>query len=221
VLTTGNSDTAKSGRQSHAEAAIYLIDGDESALQSVSTRLKRSGFLVRAFSSLSAFLEIAPHTPPGCVICDIRKEQSGGIGLLAELRRRGLTFPVILAAGHGEIAIAMDAIRAGAADIVEKPFSDDTIGNSIRRAVSQLEQAGERNETARVASQRLALLTGREQDVLKGLIAGRSNRHIADDLAISVRTVEFYRGRAMRKMRARGLSELIRLALAAGVGGDL
>ena len=211
-------------RPSHSRPAggnIYFIDRDEAYLQSFSAYLERSGYRVWSFDTAPEFLEIAAKTEAGCVIADIGMPEREGIALLAELKRRRLRFPTILSASHPNVATAMEAIHAGAVDFVEKPFTEDAIASALGRAFAELDQTRRQGDTARIASQRLGLLTFREREVLQGLIAGKTNRDIAGELAISVRTVEFYRGRIMRKMHARGVSELVQLALAAGLGSDL
>jgi two-component system response regulator FixJ len=165
------------------------------------------------------FLEVAPRAEAGCVITDVRMPGLSGVDLLRRLRELKLGIPVIVITGHGDVPLAVEAMKIGALDFLEKPFDDEVLLASVRSALSQLDQdqrrQGERSEIER----RLAALSNRERDVLEGLVSGHANKQIAYDLGISPRTIEIYRANLMTKMQAASLSDLVRMALIAGILG--
>jgi two-component system, LuxR family, response regulator FixJ len=199
------------------EATVYVVDDDEAVRDSLEILLETSGFRARSFGSALAFLEAAGTLSPGCLVADVRMPEMDGLELQERLNEAGLRFPVIIITGHGDVPIAVRAMKAGAVDFIEKPFANESILESIRLALARLEQTAEQDAAAAAANARLALLTPRERQVLEGLVAGLPNKTIAYDLEISPRTVEIYRARVMDKMAAGSLPELVRLALAAGV----
>jgi len=184
---------------------------------SLSVLLEACAYKVRAFGVAKEFLDAAPTLPPGCLVADIRMPEMDGLELQRRLGERSLSFPTIVITGHGDVPLAVRAMKAGALDFIEKPFSSKAILESVAAALSRMQAAGERDPVALAAAAKLDLLSAREREVLEGLLSGLPNKSIAYDLAISPRTVEIHRARVMDKMGARSLSELIRLALAAGV----
>jgi two-component system, LuxR family, response regulator FixJ len=204
-----------------AERCVYIVDDDEAVRDSLSVLLDSKAYAVRSFESASEFLMAAPSLSVGCLIVDIRMPEMDGLELQQRLAESGLDFPLIMITGHGEVPLAVRAMKAGAVDFIEKPFTSEMILNSLGMALAHLSAASERDPTATTAAAKLALLSPREREVLAGLVAGQANKAIAHDLAISPRTVEIHRARVMDKMGARSLSELIRLALAAGMQPNL
>ena len=172
---------------------------------------------VQVYDSATEFLDRLPQTNGGCIITDVRMPSMSGIDLLKRLREMNLETPVVVITGHGDIGLAVEAMKCGASDFLEKPFDDEVILTVVRAALSKqtIDQEGQ----ARIAliKQRLDLLSNREREVMNGLIAGHPNKIIAYDLGISHRTVEIYRANLMTKMEASTLSELVRMALTAGV----
>ncbi len=199
------------------DSPVYIIDDDEAVRDSLAIQLEATGFKVTAFSSGLDFLAKVSELPPGCLISDVRMPEIDGLELQNRLATMKLPFPVIIMTGHGDITLAVRAMRAGAVDFVEKPFSEEAILQSIKLARHRLEQASESDAAGETARARLALLTPREKEVFDGLVAGKQNKVIAHDLSISPRTVEIHRARVMEKTQARSLPELVRLALAAGM----
>jgi two-component system, LuxR family, response regulator FixJ len=200
-----------------AEGLIYVVDDDEAVRDSLSLLLEARGYTVRGFASAGEFLNAAANLRAGVLIADIRMPGMDGLELQQRLTERGLVFPLIVITGHGDVPLAVRAMKAGALDFIEKPFAADIILNSASAALDRRTDKTEPNPAAAEAETRLALLTPREREVLEGLLAGLPNKSIAYDLAISPRTVEIHRARVMDKMGARSLSELVRLSLAAGM----
>jgi two-component system, LuxR family, response regulator FixJ len=200
-----------------AEQLVYVVDDDEAVRESLSALLDARSYTVRTFALARHFLDAAPTLRPGCLIADIRMPEMDGLELQHRLSERSFNFPLIVITGHGDVALAVRAMKAGALDFIEKPFAAEAIIASVDAALARLDQSSEGDPLAAVAAARLALLSPREREVLQGLLAGLPNKSIAYDLAISPRTVEIHRARVMDKMGARSLSELIRMSLAAGL----
>jgi two-component system response regulator FixJ len=198
------------------ERCVYIVDDDEAVRDSLSVMLESKAYAVRSFGSAAEFLTAAPSLPVGCLIADIRMPEMDGLELQQRLIERSLHFTMIVITGHGDVPLAVRAMKAGAIDFIEKPFASRAILDSLGAALSRLAAPNERDPAAVAAAAKLALLSPREREVLEGLLAGLPNKSIAYDLAISPRTVEVHRARVMDKMGARSLSELIRLTLAAG-----
>lgn len=196
---------------------VYIVDDDEAVRDSLSALLEARNYFVHSFGSAQEFLDAAPTVPPGCLIADIRMPEIDGLELQRHLNDRSLQFPMIVITGHGDVPLAVRAMKAGALDFIEKPFATQVILDSIDAALARLSAGADQDPAARAATAKLDLLSPREREVLEGLLAGLPNKSIAYDLAISPRTVEIHRARVMDKMGARSLSELIRLALAAGL----
>ena len=199
------------------DAHVYIVDDDEAVRDSLSVLLESCTYSVRAFGLAREFLDAAPSLPPGCLITDIRMPEMDGLELQRRLSERSLNFPMIVITGHGDVPLAVRAMKDGAVDFIEKPFSSQAILDSVAAAISRLQAGAGRDPAAIAAAAKLELLSSREREVLEGLLAGLPNKSIAYDLAISPRTVEIHRARVMDKMGARSLSELVRLALAAGL----
>lgn len=195
---------------------VYVVDDDEAVRHSASLLLDSEGYVAESFDSASKFLALAPTLPAGCLIVDVRMPGMDGLELRERLTEAGLDFPMIVITGHGDVPLAVKAMKAGAVDFIEKPFSTVAILDSVKAAFARLDIASRSDSRSSAAAGKLALLSRREREVLDGLLAGLPNKSIAYDLAISPRTVEIHRARVMDKMAARSLSELVRLALAAG-----
>jgi two-component system, LuxR family, response regulator FixJ len=199
------------------KTVIHVVDDDPAMRDSLAFLLDVNGFAPKVHESADAFLSGAVIELPTCVVSDIRMPGLNGIDLVRELRGRGAQCPVILITGHGDVTLAVEAMKAGAADFIEKPFDDSALLQAIRTALEahSLVQGG--NTAKKEAEARLAELSPRERDVLEGLVAGKINKVIAHELSISPRTVEVYRANLMAKTGARSMSELMRIALAAGL----
>lgn len=199
------------------ERRAYIVDDDEAVRDSLSALLASKGYAVTSFASAREFLAVAPSLAAGSLIVDIRMPEMDGLTLQQQLIERNLGFPLIVITGHGDVPLAVRAMKAGAVDFIEKPFAAEAILMSLEAAFARLAGPAEQDPVARAAVNNLNLLSPREREVLGGLLAGLPNKSIAYDLGISPRTVEIHRARVMDKMGARSLSELIRLALAAGI----
>jgi two-component system response regulator FixJ len=194
------------------DAVVHLIEDDEGVRQGLAFLLTASGFAVRVYESAVAFLDALPSVQPGCVVTDVRMPGIDGLELQRLLNDRRIGLPVIVMTGHGDVPLAVEAMKAGAVDFLEKPFNDEILLSAIRTAVDRHARDARRNDEAAAVAGKLACLSARERDVLDGLFAGRPNKTIAYDLKISVRTVEVHRAHLMAKMGASNLSELLRMA---------
>ncbi len=199
------------------EPVIYVIDDDEAVRQSLEFLLKTADMNVRGFDSAKSFLEVLPEIRAGCIVTDVRMPGITGIDLLRKLKELGVEVPVIVITGHGDIALAVEAMKIGAVDFLEKPFDDDTLLGAVRGSLSRNADAAQRNAELAEIQNRLTGLSNRERQVLEGLVAGKANKVIAFDLGISPRTVEIYRANLMTKMTANSLSDLVRMAMMAGI----
>ena len=199
------------------EPAIFVIDDDDAVRQSLEFLLKTAGYAVTGFESAKAFLEILPQLRSGCIITDVRMPEITGIDLLRRIKERGVDIPVIVITGHGDISLAVDAMKLGAVDFLEKPFDDDQLLAALKSALNQDADQAERKAELSEIHDKLAVLSNRERQVLDGLVAGSANKTIAFDLGISPRTVEIYRANLMTKMAANSLSDLVRMAMMAGI----
>ena len=203
-----------------AQPVVHIIDDDEGLRESLAFLLRSAAFEVKSFESAKAFLDVLPHAAPGCIITDVRMPDISGIELLRRLKELKIGVPVIVITGHGDIALAVEAMKIGAADFFEKPFDDDLLVASVRAALRQREGQTKRGAERAEIEHRISTLSRREKDVLTGLIEGRANKQIAFDLGISPRTVEIYRANLMNKMQADSLSDLVRMALLAEMLGS-
>ncbi|MCH8859099.1 MAG: response regulator [Proteobacteria bacterium] len=200
-----------------SDKTVFVVDDDEIVRDSLKALLESDGHSVRTFESARAVLSDPGLADAGCLVVDIRMPDMDGLTLQEELGRTQNGLPVIVVTGHGDVPLAVRAMKAGALDFLEKPFDGERMLDSVRRALVVRQQAHDRNEETRKAQSRVALLTARERQVLEHLVAGRPNKLIAYELDISPRTVEIHRARVMEKMQARSLSDVVRVALAAGV----
>jgi two-component system response regulator FixJ len=204
------------------DQTVHVIDDDDAARDSLAFLLRTADVDVRTYPSATEFLAAASSgMKGGCVVTDVRMPQIDGLELLRRLRALHLTMPVIVMTGHGDIPLAVEAMKAGAADFFEKPFSDDLMLAAVRRVLGRAQQDRAREAECEGVKERLANLSARERQVLEGLVAGKANKSIAFDLGISPRTVEIYRANVMTKMHAASLSELVRMALAPGILGEV
>ena len=199
------------------EPVIYVIDDDDAVRQSLEFLLRTAGFTVRSFESAKAFLEIMPQPRSGCIITDVRMPHISGIDLLRRVQDLGIDIPVIMITGHGDISLAVEAMKIGATDFLEKPFDDDQLLAALRSTLSRDAGMAERKAELAEIHDKLATLSNRARQVLEGLVAGSANKNIAFDLGISPRTVEIYRANLMTKMAANSLSDLVRMAMMAGI----
>lgn len=193
---------------------VHIVDDDEAVRQSLAFLLSAAGIPVRVYDSATSFLQALPSLQKGCLITDVRMPDLTGIELLHRLQAKAIKLPVIVITGHGDIPLAVQAMKAGAIDFIEKPFAEETILSAIQSAKERGLKQGARSEGEAALAGRLASLSERERQVLEGLVAGNANKTIAFDLGISPRTVEVYRANVMTKMQAKSLSELIRMTLA-------
>jgi two-component system response regulator FixJ len=199
-----------------AEPVIHIIDDDEAIRDSLAFLLDTAGLQTQTYESAEAFLAALGGLAPGCVVTDLRMPGLSGLALVQRLRDLEMTIPVIVITGHGDVALAVEAMKAGVCDFLEKPFDDQAILSALKLALNRIEEQGERAAARAAAAQRLGSLSQRERQVLDGLVSGRANKVIAHDLGISPRTVEVYRANLMTKMQASSLSELVRMALLVG-----
>ncbi len=194
---------------------IFVVDDDDDVRDSIRILLEAAGFAVKDYGSAKAFLA-DKITVGHCLIADIRMPEMDGLELQEEVVKRKLGLPVIVITGHGDVPLAVRAMKAGAVDFIEKPFDEEILLTSIRRALELGSKTRSEAAEAAAAERLLALLTPRERNVLDQLVIGRSNKVAAYELGISPRTIEIHRAHIMDKMNARGLSDLVRVALAAG-----
>jgi two-component system response regulator FixJ len=198
------------------EPLVHVIDDDEAVRLSIAFRLEMADLPNRTYASPLEFLAVASSIQKGCVVTDVRMPEMSGLELVRRLQDRGVTLPIIVITGHGDMPLALEALRAGVKDFIEKPFDDEVLLTAIRGALaSQAKPATADADRARF-EQMVAGLSGREREVLEGVVAGKLNKTIAYELGISPRTVEVYRAKMMSKTGAQGLSDLIRIALVAG-----
>ncbi len=196
---------------------VYVVDDDEAVRDSMRWLLEANGFEVSAFASAEEFLARLPDPEPvACLVLDVRMPGMSGLELHEELMRRGSALPLVFITGHGDVPMAVSRMKRGAHDFLEKPFSDTQLRRIVsdcleRAAAAQADRQGERD-----ALERVDRLTGRERQVLELIVAGRLNKQIADDLGISIKTVEAHRANIMDKLGARTMADLMRIALRAG-----
>ena len=197
---------------------LSVVDDDDAIRRSLSFLLKTSGFAVQVFEGGLPFLKAAAALEPGCVLLDVRMPDMDGLEVQRELRARGIMLPVIIMTGHGDIDMAVAAMKAGASDFIEKPFEKATLLACIESARKQSIATRGVGARAQEAQARLNILTDREREVLDGLVEGLPNKTIAYDLGISPRTVEIHRANLMQKLEVRSLAEALRIAFHAVEG---
>lgn len=196
---------------------VHIVDDEEPVRKSLAFLLTVSGFTVRLHESATAFLATAETIRNGCLITDLRMPDMSGVELLQRLRHLPTRIPAIVITGHGDVPMAVEAMKAGALDFIEKPFEDETLIQAIKRAADEIARTAQGKDIASINA-RFASLSEREKEVLSGVVAGLANKTIAFDLDISPRTVEVHRANVMAKMDARSLPELVRMAMAGGFG---
>jgi two-component system response regulator FixJ len=199
------------------KSIVHVIDDDQAVREVLAFQLGSAGIDVRTHESAAGFLKVAPTVQADCIITDVRMPELSGIDLLRRLRELKVATPVIVITAHGDIPLAVEAMRMGAIDFLEKPFDDEVLLASVRSALDKGDRDRTRQAERSSIQSRLAVLSNRERDVLNGLVAGRANKQIAYDLGISARTIENYRANLMIKMQAASLSDLVRMALIAGM----
>jgi two-component system, LuxR family, response regulator FixJ len=194
---------------------VHVIDDDDSARESLTFLLTAAHLPVRTYDSGKAFLDAIPGIEAGCIITDVQMPEIDGLELVRKLKHLKADLPVIVITGHGDVPLAVEAMKAGAVDFIEKPYDDEVLLGAVRSALSARKAEEKRDGERAAIRERLAALSPRERQVLDGLIAGYHNKTIAHELGISARTVEIYRANVMAKMQATSLSQLVRMALIA------
>jgi two-component system response regulator FixJ len=202
---------------SHDAPTVFVVDDDEGVLDSLQALLESYGFDVKTFTSGAAFLQAGPSERRGCLLLDLHMPDLDGLAVQDTLKSNGMELPVIIITGRGDIPMAVQAMRAGAVDFVEKPFEENVILGCIDRALALCKPSHDPGDGETEAPRAVSRLTAREREVLEQLVIGRSNKAIALELGISPRTVEIHRARVMEKMGAQSIAQLVRLALDSGV----
>ena len=202
------------------DGIVHVIDDDDAMRNSLAFLFNSAKVPVETYDSATAFLDRLSGLKPGCVVTDVRMPGMSGIELLKRLRELRAPMPVIIITAHGDVPLAVEAMKYGATDFLEKPFDDDLLLAAVRAALSKQASEQEHQSARSAIEERLAKLSTRERQVLDGLVAGHPNKTIAYDLGISPRTIEIYRANVMTKMEAASLSDLVRMALTAGVLGQ-
>ncbi len=196
---------------------VHVVDDDEAVRRSASMLLASCGLEAQTHASAEELLSRLDGLRPGCLVIDIRMPGMDGLALQLELAARGSRLPVIVVTGHADVGLAVRAMKAGAVDFIEKPYSVEDLINAVTTALSRMADTRQTLAHADAAAQRVASLTPRERDVLIRLVEGRPNKVIAHDLGISPRTVEIHRANLMEKLGCRSLAEAVRVAIAAGI----
>ncbi len=195
---------------------VHVVDDEEAVRKSLAFLLTTAGFTVRMHKGAADFLAIAKDLQNCCLITDLRMPDIDGVELLRRLQSDNRHIPAIVITGHGDVPMAVEAMKAGALDFIEKPFADDVLIDAIRLAALRITGHSADNDSASAVKGRMELLSEREREVLAGVVAGLPNKTIAYDLNISPRTVEVHRANVMQKMQAKSLPELVRQCIAAG-----
>jgi two-component system response regulator FixJ len=196
------------------ERTAHIVDDDVAVRRSLERLLDSAGLAAISYATAQEFLDVAPSLSGGCLLLDVRMPEMDGLEVQVRLRQAGISMPVIVMTGQGDIRTAVRAMKAGAVDFLEKPFDDDALLKAVEAALAKRRRPDRLRDTIE-AAQRIALLSPREREVLEALVAGRSNKIIAADLGISVRTVEVHRARMMERLGVRQFAEAIRLAVTA------
>lgn len=199
------------------DPVIHLIDDDEDVRRALAFLLTTTGYAVRVYESAVAFLNAIASVQPGCIVTDLRMAEVDGLELQRRLKTFAVKMPVIIMTAHGDVPLAVEAMKAGAVDFIEKPFDDETLLTAISTALNHFSAAGQHDATVRQVQEKLHSLSPREKQVLEALLLGHPNKTIAYDLTLSPRTVEVHRANVMCKMGANSLSDLIRMTLLAKV----
>jgi two-component system response regulator FixJ len=196
---------------------VYVVDDNRDVRRSLSYMLGAAQTPSRPFGSGQDFLEALPNLEPGCILLDLRMPQMDGFAVMEALAREGNDWPVIVMTGHGEISIAVRAMKQGAIDFLQKPFSEEALSGCLEAGFRVLAERIETGARRRAAQSRVEQLTARETEVLEGLLAGESNKQLAQRLGISLRTVEMHRGNMMDRLQVANLAEALTLAMEAGL----
>ena len=199
---------------------VFLVDDDEAIRHSASFMLRHSGFTVKTYPDGLTFLESVPEDYDGCILLDVRMPGMDGLAVQNALNQRGINMPVIILTGHGDVPVAVEAMKGGAIEFLEKPYEKQALVGAIENAFALLDNQAVDDKRAREAKARLTDLTPREREVLECLVDGLTNKGIAQTLSISPRTVEIHRAHMMEKLQADSLSNALRLAFLAGIGAD-
>jgi len=199
------------------EAVVHVIDDDKAMRDSLTFLLRSAGIVPRTYESSKLFLQVASQLHEGCIITDVKMPGVDGIELLRGLKKSGVPLPIIVITGHADVSLAVLAMKIGAVEFIEKPFDDELLLSAVRSALNRQGKDHDREVKRRLILDDLLTLSPREREVLEGVITGQPNKIIAYDLGISSRTVEIYRANAMTKMKATSLSDLVRMALIAGI----
>ena len=200
-----------------AEQVVYVVDDDQGMLDSTVWLLESVGLKAVSFTSGRAFLDACDNRLNACVLLDVRMPGMGGLNVQEEMRNRGLRLPVIFVSGHADVPIVVRAFKAGAHDFIEKPYNEQLLLDSVQQALSQVDDSQTVSEGLARVQARLQGLTPRENDVLLPLVRGYTNREIAEQLGVNVRTIDLYRSRVMKRMQAQSLPELVGMAIVAGL----
>lgn len=198
-----------------SNGVVHIVDDDEAMRDSLQFLLDSADLPARTYDSAFSFLAALADLEPGCILTDVRMPEINGLEMVRRVKAAGIAMPVIVMTGHADLALAIEAMRAGVIDFLEKPFEDEALLSALRTALGDSEADRRRDLDRQAVRDRRAALSGRETEVLDGLLAGKPNKIIAYDLGISPRTVEIYRANVMTKMQAASLSELVRMCLLA------
>lgn len=197
------------------EKLVYIVDDDDAVRRSTAFMLRHAGYRIKQYASGIAFLKEAKQAELGCVLLDVCMPKMDGLEVQKEMSLLGINMPIVILTGHGDVELAVKALRAGAINFIEKPYDKQTLLHAIQEAHARLESVQYKDIKAIEAHILLAGLTGRERDVLRGLVQGLPNKTIAHELSISPRTVEIYRANMMEKLKVQSLSEALRIAFIA------
>lgn len=196
-----------------SEAIVHIVDDDKAIRDSLTLLMKSVGFESKAYDSAEIFLNEADLYSPGCLIVDIRMRGISGLELQQTLNNKGIKLPIIIITGHGDVPVAVQAMKAGAVDFLEKPYDNEVLVTRIKQCLSEVSEFQDKSRILAEAEARLSQLTPREREVMNLLVAGKHNKVIAKELSISVRTAEAHRAKVMKKLHAESLSDIVRLAL--------
>ena len=202
------------------DRTVFLVDDDEAIRHSASFMLRHAGFMVKTYPDGLAFLDAVTDTHDGCILLDVRMPGMDGLAVQTALNKRGINMPVIILTGHGDVPVAVEAMKGGAIEFLEKPYEKQALVGAIENAFTLLDNQLADDRRSQEAKARLAELTPRERQVLEHLVEGLTNKGVAQALNISPRTVEIHRAHMMEKLQADSLSSALRLAFLAGIGAE-